>query len=838
MGDNLFHTFEQFSVDTGGQAFFNNSENISNIFSRVTGGQLSNIDGLIRANGAANLFLINPAGIMFGDNASLAIGGSFYGTTADSILFENGEFSAIAPETPTLIINAPIGFTFRDNPAAIAVEGNGQTPINSVNTVDKSFNLIGGDINLDRARVSLKGGSINLISISQAGAIALDENQNPILPENIRRGNISLNSSIVQILAFEENSGDINLTASNLSLSNTQLNNISLSRGNTIVTTNAGNINIDATDSVDIGSNSTLLSNTFTSGNAGNITIDAGNNLTIQGTNQVEATISSSAGFDDPTEPNFGSAGDIKITANNISLDGAVINSDTLGSNNGGNISFQADNLNLDRNSNISASVGSQNFNSATGNGGQIEIDTGTLSLTNGAIINTQTFALGNAGRINIDASESVSISGVAAFSFDENNNLLGGNSSGLISNTEPRATGMGGEITVTTPLLQLNNGGVISVRSRSESAAGNINVDTDTLGIAGGSQILATAFAGGNAGNINLDVEGQLAIAGSDPSFSDRFITVEAATDFNQAQFTIDPVSEFSGVFANTDEASTALGGNISIGRFSIADDSFSLDNTQFTSEIVLSDRGQIAVDSAENGNGGNISLNTERLTLDGNSTISARAIQGDGGNININTNDGFVVAFSNTGLGNDIFASASGTGGNITIAAESVLGLAEGIAFGNDGNRLNNNANDLDASGELESGTIEIDASEVNPLEKTPQLSANTIQAEQNISQICNSGDAPTKIGLIFNGKGGVPPEPTAPLTSDELLITEKTSNSDSYNPPLTLNTSIGKIIPAMGAVVNPDGTVSLVGYVPTTTDRDKHNVANCRFPQFDRH
>ena len=163
-GSNLFHSFQDFSVPNGGSAFFDNNPDIVNIFSRVTGGNISSIDGLIRANGSANLFLINPAGIIFGEGASLDVGGSFYGSTADSILFpDDVEFSATNTQAePVLTINSPISLGFHDNPGDIV-----NYSVNGLGILSaKTLALVGGNVSFD-------GGAAGFDFVNNSGSGAI-----------------------------------------------------------------------------------------------------------------------------------------------------------------------------------------------------------------------------------------------------------------------------------------------------------------------------------------------------------------------------------------------------------------------------------------------------------------------------------------------------------------------------------------------------------------------------------------------------------------------------------------------------------------------------------------
>ncbi|MDV2994951.1 MAG: hypothetical protein N4J56_004605 [Chroococcidiopsis sp. SAG 2025] len=264
-GGNLFHSFERFSLPTGNTAYFNSAQNLQNIFSRVTGGSISNIDGIIRANGTANLFLLNPNGMIFGANARLNIGGSFVGSTASSLKFADGtQFSAKAAQNkPLLTISVPIGLNFQGNPSSIRVQnvghnlgGIGNVPVSRNNSSNASLSvkpgrtlaLVGGEIDLEGGLLTTAGGRIELGSVEN-GTAALDLTNSRL---SVQYQNTSkfrdLRLSKRSLLDVSGNpSGAIHLQGQRITLSN----------GSVILSQNqgrqpSGNISVNATDSVEI----------------------------------------------------------------------------------------------------------------------------------------------------------------------------------------------------------------------------------------------------------------------------------------------------------------------------------------------------------------------------------------------------------------------------------------------------------------------------------------------------------------------------------------------------------------------------------------------------------
>ena len=165
-GSNLFHSFRDFNVGEGRGVYFANPEGITNVLSRVTGGNPSNILGKLGVLGNANLFLLNPNGILFGSNASLNLNGAFLATSANTLLFTEGQQWSMANGSPSplLSVTVPIGLGFNKNPGSIVVEGDGHNL--SVSTNPVMFTEIGPSTStletVSKSSISLLGGEVLL----------------------------------------------------------------------------------------------------------------------------------------------------------------------------------------------------------------------------------------------------------------------------------------------------------------------------------------------------------------------------------------------------------------------------------------------------------------------------------------------------------------------------------------------------------------------------------------------------------------------------------------------------------------------------------------------------
>ncbi|MBD0312793.1 MAG: filamentous hemagglutinin N-terminal domain-containing protein, partial [Microcoleus sp. T3-bin5] len=228
-GSSLFHSFGEFNIGEGRAAYFENPSGITNIFSRVTGGNPSNILGNLGVLGPANLFLINPKGIVFGPNARLDMRGSFLAATADSIVFNNGvEFSSTNPQgAPLLTVNIPVGLRFRENPGAIVnassvtqVIQDETLPVGLAVPPGQTLALVGGDVIFNNGFASAFSGNIQLGSVASPGFVSFN-----ITPEGLgldytnvaNLGNIEL-SGLSAVTASGPGGGAIALRGGNVIL--------------------------------------------------------------------------------------------------------------------------------------------------------------------------------------------------------------------------------------------------------------------------------------------------------------------------------------------------------------------------------------------------------------------------------------------------------------------------------------------------------------------------------------------------------------------------------------------------------------------------------------------
>ncbi|HBE33240.1 MAG TPA: hypothetical protein DD990_18460, partial [Cyanobacteria bacterium UBA11368] len=745
-GNNLFHSFREFSVPTGGEAFFNNSPEIENIFSRVTGGTISNIDGSLRANGNANLFLLNPSGIIFGPNARLNIGGSFLATTASSFKFADGvEFSATNPQAaPLLSINVPIGLQIGANPGSIvnhsiATDSNNQ-PVGLQVQSGRSLALLGGDVTQEGGRLDAPGGRIELAGIASAGIVGLAVNGNILslsFPGQGTRANVTLtddarvnvrslgggdivvnanNFTAVnggRLVAGTEgtgNGGDITVNANNFSISGVgMLSQAGSGLYNTVfpdASGNAGNIFVN-TRSFSASSGATVRSTTIGAGNAGDVRIVS--------TDLVELTGGEIATIAD--ESSRGDAGDISITTGTYLASGkqGYLWSGTFnGGRNGGNITLTADSVTLLNGSTIDAS----NLR-GSGNAGNVEINArNDVNFSGDSYISTVAAGQGNAGNVMLQAGGSVAlVNGDIDSSAFLGTAGRGGDISiraRSLSMTDGAKLGafaagqsqVAGNITVqTSDFVTLDNDSRISGFASGTGSGGNILIETGRLNVLNGSWIFAPVTGDKPAGQLTVNASQSVEVAGvilENGLFSRSSISIETLGAGNAGTLTINTrrliVRDGADIATSSLSNSSGTGGNLVVN----ASESVEVIGTRPDGLSPSS----ISAYSGGRGAAGNITITTGRLIVqDGGEVAAFTTGSGQGGTLAVNASESVEVIGTRP---NGVFGSS--------LTTESAgMGVAGSLRI-TTGRLIVRDGGEISAStlGEGIGGTLEVNASE----------------------------------------------------------------------------------------------------------------------------
>ncbi|MBD2088573.1 filamentous hemagglutinin N-terminal domain-containing protein [Microcoleus sp. FACHB-1515] len=772
---NLFHSFERFSVPQGDVAHFQNGSEIRNIFGRVTGTARSQIDGTIRTNGTANLFLLNPNGIVFGADAALNVAGSFVATTADRITFADGSsFRAVESPSPLLTISAPIGLQFGRSPAEILSRAGANLEIESIDDpvtsgleTNQTLALIGGDVTVRGG--FLRSNQIELGSVGSGGSVSFDT--------AARNWNFRYDTPQFQTLHLSEALLIGNGINSNLRLS-----------GEEIILTNESNLIADgaAGGGIRIRGSEILLTN---ASNVYATTLGDRNGQPVQ----IQAdrfTIDNFSLLNTDTV-GAGDGGDIRVRSDRLILaSGGQISALANGAGNGGDLTIQANAIELSGRGSV---VGNQ-LNTPTGlftqaqadsgDGGNLSIATQTLRLVEGAQIGADTSSEGNAGTIRV-AAEAIELNGIALRT--NGTPLVDADRlpfpSGLFVDSNPGATGSSGAIVIETDRLSLQAGAVLQVNTESSIDAGNLTIRAaDFVEVTGrGSTGLPTLLFGASGGLLIEEIT----------------IGVPDATGRGGT------------IRINTPDLRVEDGGAIAVSSLN-RDRNIAAGNLLVQAETIqLQNQGRLLAETAS-GQGGDLRLQAQQIVLRGNSSISTTAgvenRGGNGGDIRINTD--FIL--STLPEDNDITANAyTGNGGNVRIAAQGILGIVP--------QDRPTTASDITASSEFgNSGAIVITSPTDDPSRGLVELPANLIDASSQIAQGCGSGaTARQSSEFVVTGRGGLPPSPIDSRSSAAIL--SQWATSEAGETVAIAAPAAPSIVEAQSWVTSANGEVMLVAAAP---------------------
>ena len=177
VGSNLFHSFGAFGLNSGETATFTGPASVGNVIGRVTGGASSFVNGGINSTiTGANVYLVNPAGMVFGPNATVNVSGSFHAGTADYLRLKDGaRFQATNPDASTLSAAPPEAFGFlAANPQSVTVNGSALTL-----QPNSALGLVGGAVTISNGALSVPAGTVHIASAAGPGELPVDPRAGP-----------------------------------------------------------------------------------------------------------------------------------------------------------------------------------------------------------------------------------------------------------------------------------------------------------------------------------------------------------------------------------------------------------------------------------------------------------------------------------------------------------------------------------------------------------------------------------------------------------------------------------------------------------------------------------
>ncbi|NEQ76377.1 MAG: filamentous hemagglutinin N-terminal domain-containing protein [Okeania sp. SIO2C9] len=644
----------------------------------------------------------------------------------------------------------------------------------------------GGNIDIETQRLILRDGSLIAAETFGEG----------------NAGNLTIHATYIEARDFRVDEEGFLLT--NLIASGVQASEVE----GRVATGKGGTLTIE-TQSLSLKDGSQIATSTFEEGQTGSLIVRA-KEIELIG---IEDGFSSGL-FASVQAESTGDGGDLTVETQSLSIqDGALVGVFTIGAGDAGELNIKAKEIEVTGRSEdgifpstISASVQELDGSRSSGNGGNISIETDSLIIRDGGIVDAVTEADGTAGSIAIRANNNITVSGFSSIS---------GDSSAITAGTESGATGEGGSIEITTPILNIDNGALITARSNSDFDGGNISLNVSTLNLTAGGQVITSSFGSGNAGTIEVSASDRVLISGIDPNVNEREELGMMITD-REIEIGGSPESAVaSRATDNGDAGSVIL-------------------NTPL---LRVEDLGIVTVSSSGEGVAGSLNVNAPSIELN-NGTLAAETNAGDQGNITIDS--------SNISLENNssITTSARGdaTGGNITIDTKFIIGrdgsqinanavegqggniniTAEGLFFDNSSNLTASSALGID-------GTINVNT-QVDPTQGVVTLSPEVVDAESVVAQnLClPNQNRIAGSSFVITGRGGLPPNPTQALTVLRGVVDWETGAKKTTSSEIKQQTVLvyqrqqskksPEILQAQGWIINTSGNIILTATSPT--------------------